>query len=67
MSSSNEKKISYTEAMTEVENILASLRGDNIDVDTLTAKVTRASELIELCRKRLHATEEEIKKLFDGE
>lgn len=67
MSSSNEKTISYAEAVSEIESILASLRGDNTDVDTLTEKVARASQLIELCRKRLHATEEEIKKLFDGE
>ncbi|MCH5331343.1 MAG: exodeoxyribonuclease VII small subunit [Alistipes sp.] len=65
MGKKNEKKISYTEAMTEIESILSSLRGENIDIDTLAAKVARASELIELCRKRLHATEEEIKQLFE--
>lgn len=65
MGKKNEKKISYTEAMTEIESILSSLRGENIDIDTLAAKVARASELIELCRKRLYATEEEIKQLFE--
>lgn len=65
MGKKNEKKISYTEAMTEIESTLSSLRGENIDIDTLAAKVARASELIELCRKRLHATEEEIKQLFE--
>lgn len=60
----SDKQISYTEAMAEIEKILVELRGENIDVDTLTDKVARASSLIELCKKRLHATEQEVKKLF---
>lgn len=59
------KKIAYTEAMAEIEKILAELRGENIDVDTLTAKVARAAELIEECKRRLHDTEQEVKKLFE--
>ena len=51
--------------MAEIEKILAELRSENIDVDTLTAKVARASSLIELCKSRLHATSEEVKKLFE--
>lgn len=60
-----DKKISYTDAMAEIEKILAELKGDNIDVDTLTEKVARASSLIELCKNRLRATAEEVKKLFE--
>lgn len=51
--------------MAEIEKILAELRSENIDVDTLAAKVARASSLIELCRQRLHNTELEVKKLFE--
>lgn len=60
-----DKKISYTDAMAEIEKILAELKSDNIDVDTLTEKVARASSLIELCKNRLRATAEEVKKLFE--
>ncbi|MCH5330256.1 MAG: exodeoxyribonuclease VII small subunit [Alistipes sp.] len=60
----NEKTVSYTEAMAEIEKILAELRGENIDVDTLAAKVERAAKLIDLCKKRLHDSEAEVKKLF---
>lgn len=59
------KEITYTAAMAEIDRILAELRGENIDVDTLAAKVARATELIELCKKRLHTTEQEVKRLFD--
>lgn len=58
------KEISYTDAMAEIETILAALREENTDVDTLTAKVKRASELIELCKAKLHKTEDEVEKLF---
>lgn len=57
--------ISYNDAMAETEKILAELREESIDVDTLTAKVKRASELIELCKAKLRKTEEEVGKLFD--
>lgn len=62
-----EREISYTEAMAEIEKIMSKLRGESIDVDTLTAEVKRASELIEMCKKRLHTTEEEVRKLFNDE
>ena len=61
------KNISYTEAMAEIEKIMAKLRNESIDVDTLAAEVKRASELIEMCKQRLRTTEEEVRKLFNDE
>ena len=61
------KNISYTEAMAEIEKIMAKLRSESIDVDTLAAEVKRASELIEMCKQRLRTTEEEGRKLFNDE
>lgn len=61
------KKISYTEAMAEIEKIMTKLRSESIDVDTLADEVKRASELIEMCKQRLHTTEEEVRKLFNSE
>ncbi|MBO5813843.1 MAG: exodeoxyribonuclease VII small subunit [Alistipes sp.] len=60
-----EKEFSYTEAMAEIERIMENLRSEKVDVDTLTTQVKRASELIALCKGKLHATEEEVKKLFN--
>lgn len=60
-----EQQFSYTEAMAEIERIMTKLRGERVDVDTLTAEVKRASELIEKCKARLRATEEEVSKLFN--
>jgi exodeoxyribonuclease VII small subunit len=60
-----EKQFSYTEAMAEIERIVTKLRGESVDVDTLTAEVKRASELIEKCKNKLHTTEEEVKRFFN--
>ena len=61
------REIPYTEAMAEIEKIMTKLRGESIDIDTLTAEVKRASELIEMCKQRLRTTEEEVRKLFNDE
>lgn len=59
------KEISYTDAMGEIEQILSSLQGESVDVDTLAERVKRASELIALCRARLRKAEGEVAKIFE--
>lgn len=54
------KKLGYTDAITEIEQIVAELENGELDVDNLSAKVKRASELIKLCKTKLRSTEEEI-------
>ena len=57
--------ISYTEALAEIEAILTSLQSSNCDVESLAKKVERASELIDLCRKKLRKAESDVDKLFE--
>lgn len=57
--------ISYTEAMAEIETILTSLQSSSCDVESLAKKVARASELIDLCRKKLRKAESDVDKLFE--
>lgn len=58
------KNISYDEAITELETIVAEMEDENISVDDLSARVKRATELIGICRKKLSATEEEVNKIL---
>ncbi|MFN2380798.1 MAG: exodeoxyribonuclease VII small subunit [Bacteroidales bacterium] len=60
-----EKKISFNEAIKELENILEQIESGEPDVDELSGKVKRAAELIKICRKKLKSTEEEIDKILD--
>ena len=55
------KKLSYNEAIAEIEQILARLRDEQIDVDTLAAEVKRATELIEQCKAQLTDVEKAVK------
>ncbi|MDE5611958.1 MAG: exodeoxyribonuclease VII small subunit [Odoribacter sp.] len=59
-----EKKLSYKEAMTEIEDIVAKLEDNQLDVDELSGKVKRVSELIAYCKSKLHETEEEVEKIL---
>jgi exodeoxyribonuclease VII small subunit len=50
----------YAAAMTELEEILDQIEGDEVDVDALSVLVTRAVELIRFCRTRIDATRMEV-------
>ena len=59
------KKLSYTDAVAEIEQILARLRGEQIDVDTLSAEVKRATELIAQCKAQLTDVEKAVKESLE--
>jgi len=58
------KKISYANAVNEIEEILQEIEGEEPDVDILSEKVKRAAELIKSCKLQLSKTEEEIEKIL---
>lgn len=63
------ESISYADAMSELESIVAELEGEEPDIDQLADKVERAGFLILQCRERLGATKsrlEEITANIDG-
>ena len=59
------KKLTYTEAVAEIEQIIARLRGEQIDVDTLASEVKRATELIAQCKAQLTDGEKAVKSELD--
>ena len=48
-----EEHLAYSDAVAELERILAELDDDAVDVDVLAARVRRAAELIRVCRERI--------------
>jgi exodeoxyribonuclease VII small subunit len=58
------KAIGYGEAIKEVETILRQIEQDDLDVDDLSEKVKRVSQLIKICKEKLHHTEEEVEKIL---
>ena len=59
------EKISYAEAVSEIESILQRIEEDKLDVDELADKVSRVTDLLRICRDKLHLTEKKIGKILD--
>ena len=59
------EKISYNEAVAEIESILQKIEEDKLDVDELAEKVGRVTDLLKICRDKLHLTEKQIGKILD--
>lgn len=59
------KEKSYSESVKELESILEQIESGDLDVDALTDKIKRASELLKACKEKLYKTDEEIKKIMD--
>ncbi len=65
-----DKKLTYNQAVSEIEDILQRMENEELDVDELSAKVKRVSELVRFCREKLKNTEDEVEKVLkemDGE
>jgi exodeoxyribonuclease VII small subunit len=60
-----DKKFSYNASMTEVEQILESLGRNDLEVDELSRKVKRATELLKACKQKLYEAEQEIQAVFE--
>jgi len=59
------EKISYSQAVTEIEAILEKIEEGKLDVDELAQKVSRVTDLLKICRDKLHLTEKQIGKILD--
>lgn len=58
------KDLTYTQAVTELEQIIALMQSDKCDIDKLSAMTRRATELLTECRNRLTATDQELRTIL---
>lgn len=58
------KELSYSQAVSELEQILALMQSDRCDIDKLSAMTRRATELLTECRSRLTATDQELRTIL---
>jgi exodeoxyribonuclease VII small subunit len=59
-------ELGYTEALRELEEILARLEHDEPDVDRVADDVARASELIDHCRTRITSARLRVDEVVAG-
>jgi len=59
-------KLTYTEAVNELESILAELENNpEVNMDDISEKVKRAAVLMEVCKKQLHEMDDELEKIME--
>ena len=59
------KELTYSEAIREIEQIIARLRNEQTEVDTLSAELKRATELIARCKEQLRKVESSVKEQLE--
>lgn len=60
-------KLTYQEAISEIELILSKIQESDLDIDQLEKNMKRASELIVFCKEKLKAAEDSLSKMLDEE
>ena len=59
--------LTYEEALAELERLVQQMEGGQMPLDQMLGSYQRGAELLELCRSRLAAVEEQVKVLEDGQ
>jgi exodeoxyribonuclease VII small subunit len=60
-----DKQVKYEEAMRQLEDIVAKIENNELDIDELTTQLKKAKELISLCKEKLVKTDEELKRILE--
>ena len=60
-----EKKQTYSQAIGKLEQLVAQIENNELDIDTLGSKLKEAQDLIKFCKSKLYKTEEDIKKILE--
>ncbi len=58
-------EFSYAKSLSEIEHIIRQIEAKEIDVDQLSEKVKRLSNLIKACKAKLYKTEEEVRDIIE--
>lgn len=58
-------KMTYSEAVARLEEIMETVQGGKIDVDELAGLLKEASALVKFCRAKLYKVDEEVKTLLE--
>jgi exodeoxyribonuclease VII small subunit len=59
------KKLTYQDALNEIEEILGKIESNELDIDELAEKVKRVSFLLKFCKDKLQKTNEEVEKILN--
>ena len=57
-------EMTYTQAVTELEEIVQKMQDPQCSIDNLSAYTKRSKELLDICRKKLTAADEQLKQIL---
>ena len=55
----------YEEAIRQMEDIVAKMENDELDIDSLSQQLKTAQRLIKTCKDKLTKADEDIKAILD--
>ena len=59
--------VSYEDALAELDRLLVAMEGGQLPLDSLLASYQRGAVLLEFCRSKLQAVEQQVKVLEEGQ
>lgn len=59
-------EVGFSAAMQELEAILGRIEAEEIDIDELAEQLSRAAELLELCRGKIRKAEVEVTQIVQS-
>lgn len=65
MSKEKSEEISYTDAHHELQAIVNEMENSEISIDELDSKISRASELLKICKDKLYKTEKNVQDILE--
>ena len=57
-------EMTYTQAVTELEEIVQKMQDPQCSIDNLTDYTKRSKELLDICRKKLTEADEQLKQIL---
>lgn len=60
-------EVKYETAIRQLEDIVAKMENDELDIDEMSKQLKKAQQLIRLCKDRLTQTDAEIQKILADE
>ncbi|KOO69855.1 exodeoxyribonuclease VII small subunit [Xylanibacter rarus] len=61
------KEMKYEEAVRQLEDIVAKMESNELDVDSLSQQLKTAQKLIKLCKDKLSLADSDIKKILQDD
>ena len=59
-----QNEMTYTQAVNELEELVKKMQDPECSIDNLSDYTKRSKELLDICRKKLTATDKELKRIL---